>query len=349
MLVGVNALLYDPRCPGGDGRYLRQVLAKMREIQPDTRFVVFTSPLSHDAFEGWDREYLDVQQKSGLFGGLDSQLDRAAKQRGVDLVFSSLLAAPARLSAPLVLYSMDLHYFEKDYLRDRRRTDVSVRDVKRICGRAAAIVAPSEFMQRKHLELLDIPLNHVIVAPLGVEDVFTQPNACAIEPPFLVSIGDTREFKNIPRLREAFDILKDEFDHTLIVVGRPCEAEPDDWGPRVMRIEYCSAAHLAGLLQHCDVCVQPSLYEGSGVAVLEAMRAGAPVATSRTGGIAEVAGDTPFYFNPENTSSIVSTVRWAIEEGPELRNSRVKFGRQVAGEFTWERCAWKTLSAFKRV
>jgi len=98
-------------------------------------------------------------------------------------------------------------------------------------------------------------------------------------------------------------------------VGQPAEAEPADWGPRVMRIEYCPASHLAGLYQHCDAFIQPSLYEGSGVTVLEAMRAGAPVVTSRTGGIEEVAGDTPIFFNPESTASII-----AAYDGPSKNN-----------------------------
>jgi glycosyltransferase involved in cell wall biosynthesis len=161
-------------------------------------------------------------------------------------------------------------------------------------------------------------------------------------------VGSTHAFRNIPRFRNAFDVLKDEIPHNLVVAGAPGEAEPADWGPRVIRIESCPTTYLAGLYQHCDVFVQPGIHEGSGITVLEAMRAGAPVATSRTGGVPEVAGDTPIYFNPESLSSIVASIRWAIEESPEQRLSRVKYGRQVAAEYTWERCAWKTLSAFKR-
>jgi glycosyltransferase involved in cell wall biosynthesis len=320
----------------------------MREIQPGTQFVLFTDPSNHDALDGWDRECLESSSTFGIFGGIDAQLDRAARRRGIDVLFTSLWTAPARISVPTVLYALDLLGFEKEYLRERHRTPMPPKTAKRLCANAAAIVAPSEFIQRKYLELLEIPLNKVVVAPLGVDPVFGEPNACAAQQPFLLTVGTTREFRNIPRLREVFEWLKDEFPHNLVVVGRPGEAEPADWGERVMRIEYCATGHLAGLYQHCDVCVQASLYEGSGVTVLEAMRAGAAVATSRTGGIPEVAGDTPFYFNPESTSSIVAAVRWAIEEDAKQRLNRLKYGKQVAAEFTWEKCAWKTLSAFKR-
>ncbi|HEO71693.1 MAG TPA: glycosyltransferase, partial [Candidatus Hydrogenedentes bacterium] len=106
--------------------------------------------------------------------------------------------------------------------------------------------------------------------------------------------------------------------------------------------------HLAALYQHCDLFVCPSLYEGSGVAVLEAMRAGAPVATSRAGGIPEVAGDTPVYFNPESVGSIAAAIRRLVDEGPAERWRRTTFGRRIAAQYTWEQCAWKTVSALRR-
>jgi glycosyltransferase involved in cell wall biosynthesis len=348
MLAGVNALTLDMRQAGGENRYLRMALAKMREVQPDTQFVVFTDPENHDAFEGWQRECIDTSAKLGIFGSIESQLDRAVRRSGVDLLFSSLWAAPSRLSVPLVLYAFDLRKFEEEYQRDNRRTAPNPKLAKRICTAAAAIVAPSEFIQRKFLELLEIPLNKIVVAPPGVDPAFGQPNNCAIQEPFLLTVGSTHAFRNIPRFRNAFDVLKDEIPHNLVVAGAPGEAEPADWGPRVIRIESCPTTYLAGLYQHCDVFVQPGIHEGSGITALEAMRAGAPVVTSRTGGVPEVAGDTPIYFNPESLSSIVASIRWAMEESPERRLSRVKYGRQVAAEYTWERCAWKTLSAFKR-
>jgi alpha-1,3-rhamnosyl/mannosyltransferase len=321
----------------------------MRQVQPDTEFVIFTDPGNHESFADWERECLDPGAKYVLFGGIEAQLDRAARKRNVDLLFSPMASAPAKTSVPLVVFALGLQAWEPESLRERRGGAASWKAVKRICNNAAAIVAPSEFLQRHFLELLDIPLNHVIVAPLGVSEVFSKPYDCALQKPFLLAVGCTHSFKNIPRLREVFDHLRDEIPHSLVVVGGVGDAEPSDWGPRVMRVEYCPATYLAGLYQNCDAYVQPSMREGSGVTVLEAMRAGAPVAASRTGGIAEVANDIPIFFNPESTASILAAIRRAIEEEPQQRQNRMKFGRQVAAEYTWERCAWKTLSAFKRV
>ncbi len=347
MLVGINALTLDIRHGGGETRYLLRVMRKMRELQPDTQFVVFTDSENHESFEDWERECIGGA-RFGIFGGMDAQLDRAARRRGADLLFSSLWNAPLKLSIPLVLYSLDLRKFEEEYQRQNRKTAPSPKSAKRICTSAAAIVTPSGFLQRKFLELLDIPLNKIVVAPLGVDPGFTRPNECAIQEPFLLMVGGTHCFRNVPRLREAFELLKDEIPHDLVVAGPPGEAEPDDWGQRVIRVESCPVSYLSGLYQHCDAFIQPAVNEGSGITVLEAMCSGAPVVSSRTGGIPEVAGDMPIYYNPESLSSMVASTRWAIEETPEQRQNRTKYGRQVAAEYTWEKCAWKTLSAFKR-
>lgn len=346
MIVGVNLAALRPEHDSGEVHYFRHVLAKMREVQPDTRFALFTNAENHDLFDGWDRDCLE---SGGLFSGMEGRVERAAKQRGVDVLFSPLKSAPSKSAVPVVVFSLDLWPWEKETDEPARKYASKIKSARKTCENAVAIVAPSEFIQRKYLELFDIPLNKVVVAPLGVSEVFGKPQPCIVQRPYLLLVGATRAYRNLGRLREVFDMIKPDFPHSLIVVGRPGEAEPADWGPRVMRIEYCPASHLAGLYQHCDAYIHPSLYEGSGVAILEAMRAGAPVVTSRTGGISEVAGDTPIYFNPESTASIVAGVRWAIEEQPEQRQARVRYGKQAAAEYTWERCAWKTLSAFKKM
>jgi glycosyltransferase involved in cell wall biosynthesis len=193
-----------------------------------------------------------------------------------------------------------------------------------------------------------VGLEKTVVAPLGVDEIFGQPQPRMVEPNYLLAVGDTHEFKNIPRLREVHATLNKESPLCLAVVGRPSEAEPDDWGSGVIRFEQLPASNLAALYQHCAVYIQPSLYEGSGVTVLEAMRAGAPVAAARVGGIPEVAGDIPFFFNPENVGSMAASIRRIFEEDPAQRRKRIHPGERMAAEFTWEKCAWKTLGAFKK-
>lgn len=348
MLVGVNALNMPPGLAGGEEHYLRNVLATIRKVQPDLGFVLFTDAENDRSFEGW--EHVCVESGAlGRLAGADAPLERAVKRAGADLLFTPLQTALSKTAVPQVIFTLSLLEIEQLMAKPRRRDAAQLKVLRRTCAKAAALITPSQFLQRKCLEVLDVPLDRVVVAPLGIAPAFDQPQACIAQQPYFLVVGGTRECRNIPRLRDAFTKLAEEFPHTLVVVGQPREAEPDDWGPRAVRVDRCPTAHLAGLYQHCDVFLCPSLYEGSGVVVLEAMRAGAPVATSRVGGIPEVAGDIPIYFNPENVGTITGAVRRLLEENPKDRERRIHFGKQLASEFTWENCAWRTLAAFRRV
>ncbi|HOZ47531.1 MAG TPA: glycosyltransferase family 1 protein [Candidatus Hydrogenedentes bacterium] len=349
MLVGVNTLTIKPGFGGGEEHYLRHVLSSIRVLQPEIRFVVFTDADNHDSFEGWERVGVGGGSIDlGRLPGLDSQLERAAKRAGVDILFTPLRTALPKSSVPQVLFATDLLFVEPDFMPRRRREGAFIREVKRTCQQAVGVIAPSKFVQRRFLELLDLSLDKVTVAPLGVDPVFGQPFDCIAEQPYVLSVGATHRFRNLPKLLEALQRLKDEIPHTLVVVGQAGDAEPHSWGARVVRVDRCPVAHLAGLYQHCDVFVSASLYEGSGVTVLEAMCSGAAVASSRVGGIPEVAGDIPVYFNPENVGAIAGAIRRLTEENETNHGRRVRFGRQLAAQYTWEQCAWKTISAFRR-
>ncbi len=349
MLVGVNALGMSYDHSGGEQRFLKKVLATIQNLQSATRFVIFTNASNDAAFDDYDRIQIQRSRWFSIGSDTSAQLNPIIKQAGIDLLLSPIADAPAKSVIPTVLFGLDLHQYENDYVEHHRRAAAKLKHAKRVCAEAAVIIAPSEFTRKRHLALLDTPLNKIVVAPLGVDDVFAQSRPPIVECPYFLAVGATREFKNVPRLREAFTLLEKEFPHHLVVAGHPAEAEPAQWGPRVTRIDACPANYLASLYQNADVYIQPSLYEGSGVTVLEAMKAGVPIATSRNGGIEEVAGAVPFYFNPESVPSIVAAVRWAIEEKPEQRQNRLRVGRKLADEYTWERCAWKILSAFKSV
>lgn len=351
MLVGVNTLTIAPGDGGGEELYLRNVLAKIRAIQPATRLLIFTDSRNHDSFDGWDRVNIGACSAEDIHGfrGGASRLENVAKDADVDLVFSPVRTAPLKSSVPLALFALDLHFLPSPEHPARWRDTSRLKALKRLCDESVVVVTPSQFIQKELLDKLGVPMNHSVVAPLGVDPIFERPHQCPAEKPYLLTVGNTHSFRNIPRLLQAFTKLKEEFPHKLVVVGRPREAEPADWGPHVIRIDRFPVAALAGLYQHCDAFICASLYEGSGITVLEAMRAGASVVAGRIGGIPEVASTIPLYLNPENVSSIISTVRRALTENPSERQHRVKAGRAIASEFSWETCAWKTLAAFKRL
>lgn len=348
MLVGVN---YISLTPDGSAEewYLRTLLSTMKDIQSEIRFLILTDDVRNVPPGPWEKVCLDRVGNKGVFGKGNAQLDEAMSQADVDLLFSPLGTAPAKTAVPIVAFALDLRRCEEDHVKRFRGEAGRLKTVKRVAENAIALVAPSEFVRTRFRALLDVPFNKVVVAPLGVDDVFAEDQPCIVEQPYLLTVGGTNSFRNIARLRKVFGQLEDEIPHALVVAGRPGDAEPDDWGERALRIERCPSRYLAGLYQHCEAFIQPSLYEGSGVSVLEAMRAGALVVTSRTGGITEVAHDIPIFFNAESVSSMLAAIRRALAETPAERKKRAKYAKRIAADYRWDACAWRTIYAFRRM
>jgi glycosyltransferase involved in cell wall biosynthesis len=274
---------------------------------------------------------------------------RAAKQHKVEALWSLPDNAPDHAAMPVILFATDLLSCEPNVITQERASSATLRHYRKVCNNAVAIVSPSEFLRQSYLKLLEIPLNKIVVAPLGVDEGFGQPQRTIAEPPYFLVVGSTSPARNIPRLRDAIARLEPEHRHTLVVVGAPGEDEPSVWEGDVVRVEYCPIPQLAGLYQHCQVCIIPSLYDGTGLTALEALRSGAIIAAARTGAIPEFAGDAPFYFMPNNVTSVTNALRRALDEGPQERTNRGRAARQMVVGYTWESCAWKALSAFHRI
>jgi len=336
MQVGVNMVGATTSCSWDDDRYLRTVVSTIRQVQPEVRLLLFTEASAQPSLDGWDCVPVD-----GL-----SHLERAAKREKVDLLFTPLSCALPKCGLPQVLLVSNLAEAETA-LAGRRRDAARVKAIRRTCVDAAALVAPSRFVQRECLDLLEIPLDKIVVAPPGTDPVFDKPQPCFVQQPYLLTVAGAEGFSDVARLRKALSALEDKMPHSLVVVGPAEGGEPEEWGPRVLRIYDCPQAQLAALHQHCGLFVYVPFRDGVGLAVLEAMRAGAPIVTSRVGAIPEVAGDVPLYANPNSVGSIVAGIWRLLEEGLEGRDRRIRFGRQMAAKYTWENCAWRTVTAFR--
>ncbi|HUW60355.1 MAG TPA: glycosyltransferase [Candidatus Bathyarchaeia archaeon] len=335
MLIGVNAVNLRAGWGGGEERYLRAVLGTMRSLQPHTSFVIFTGPACHESFQPFDRVL--VEPTRSILGSKTAEFARQAKPAGIDLLLTPLADAPAPCPIPTVLLTMGLH---------GRRTPKQTKNIERAILGAAMTVAPSEFV-RKQLAGLGAPLDRVVVAPYGIDPAFGEPQPGIVEEPYLLAVGDTRPFKSIDRLQHLFHHIEGQLPHLLVVAGRPCEAEPGDWGPRVIRFDYCPASYLAALYQHCDAFVHPNHDDGVAVTVLEAMRCSTPVVAWRAAAVPEYAGDIPVYPNADTVTAWAAAVRQAMDKTDPHREKRLKVGRQLAAEHTWEKTAWKLLTAFK--
>lgn len=181
--------------------------------------------------------------------------------------------------------------------------------------------------------------------------------------PFLLYAGNIRPQKNIPRLVEAFAVVRNELashpvyaDLRLIIIGDEIARNPAVRRAVIhSRVESC--ARFLGfvpfdtlrIFYECATAfVFPSLYEGFGLAPLEAMASGTPVITSNVSSLPEAVGDAAVMVNPENVFEIARGIRDVLLDS-ELRARLVAKGKQQAARFSWERTAREVLQIYEEV
>lgn len=175
--------------------------------------------------------------------------------------------------------------------------------------------------------------------------------------PFVLTVGDASPHKNHVNAVRAFaEAFRDHPEWRMILVRRFGRRDvafsrllgsPGVAG-RVMVLPHVDAARLNALYHAARIYLHPSVYEGFGIPILEAMHVGTPVVTSNTGALAEVAGDAALLVDPGDVSAIAAALERVNRDAGE-RARLIAAGRARAAAFTWEACARATLAVYREV
>ncbi len=166
--------------------------------------------------------------------------------------------------------------------------------------------------------------------------------------PYLLFIGRLEERKNVVRLIEAFELLKERYQtpHELVLVGKPGygyerivrRARTSAHASEIKSLGYVSETEKWNLLSGAAVFVFPSLYEGFGIPVLEAQAAGVPVVTSNLSSLPEVGGEGVVYVDPSSPESIASGIERILSD-EAFKNAIIEKATQNLSRFGWASCA----------
>ena len=173
----------------------------------------------------------------------------------------------------------------------------------------------------------------------------------------ILGVNVWQPHKNLPRLIEAFTRLQGEMAGLeLHLAGRPManfRAQPELAGlltrPGVRVLGYLSEQELASAYANASVVCYPSLEEGFGLPVLEAMAAGVPVVTSDASCLPEIAGGAAILVDPLSPQSIAAGIRRALGENAEERTNRIAHGRRVAAGFSWNEAAKQYVAIYRKL
>lgn len=167
---------------------------------------------------------------------------------------------------------------------------------------------------------------------------------------FILFVGGITPLKNFGNLLRAFRRISGDVPHNLVAAGFKRWKYSDDvalveelgLSDRVQFLGFVPSAELVGLYNRAEAFVMPSLYEGFGMPVLEAMACGCPVVTTNTGCSPEVAGDAAILVDPNDPDDIATGIKRVLQDA-SLRRRLLEAGFRRAGQFSWQKCAHETL------
>ena len=263
-------------------------------------------------------------------------LTREARKRGVSVLHCPTFRGPVSTSIPLVVTVLDLAVLRHPGMFNQWSRRYSRFAVPRVVQAAAAVITISEFTKQEVIEVLGTAPEKVHAIPIAVEEPFT-PDGPRAEGDYVLSVGTLEPRKNLARVQQAARALA----VPLRVIGAEGwgGVKVEGWAGRV------SDEELAALYRGARCLVYPSLYEGFGLPVLEAMACGTPVVTSRGGATEEVAGDAAVLVDPLDVDAIAAGITEALARGEELRAK----GLERAADFSWDRVARETLAVYAGV
>ncbi len=349
--IGIDARAAT-EVPAGQGRFARELLRALATREDGHRYRCY-------ARTAW--EELDDPRFEWRLNGLGDPwwharvAALASRECDVFLSTNSFVTA-CLVRCPSVPVVYDLVTFDRSLSPNRRSMVVERLTLGLAVRRAAGIVVISQATGRALVARFPRAAPKVTVALLGVSPALAGPAASAELPPagFVLAVGTLEPRKNLPRLAAAFAALPASLRerHPLVVAGElgwqtgPTTAALDALGTNVIRLGYVSDRVLAELYRRCGVFCYPSLGEGFGLPVLEAMAAGAAVLTSSVSSLPEVGGDAVAYCDPRSVAGITGALA-ALLEDPQRRAALGVLARARAAQFSWGRTAETVRSALE--
>ena len=344
MTIALDATYSLGDALSGVGLYSHEMLFGLAAAHPEVRFDFCYRP--HRYFRSWGVKMPGNARRRWLAEPLGRWCDR----RGAALFHGLNQRLPRIPLPPAIATFHDLFVLTGEYSTPdfRARFREQARDA---AERSAAVIAVSEFTKSQVVSLLGVDPAKVHVIHHG-----TRPLAFPAMPreKIVLNVGAIQKRKNIARLVAAFETVDPAW--RLVLAGSSgygsagilAGIERSPARERIAVLGYVSPGDLAAWYARAQIFAFPSLDEGFGMPILEAMAAGVPVVTSNRSALPEVAGEAAILVDPENTEALGQALRnLTRDEG--LRRELVRLGTGRGRLFTWEKAVRETWDVYRKV
>jgi len=370
--VGLNLIFLVPGETGGMEVAARELIPALLEQAPaGMRFTAFVNREAAAAKDGPWGELLpavtvpvNARNRVQWVLGEQTLLPASAMRARVDLVHSLASTAPlwGRFRRVVTVHDLIYARFPEAHagIRDKGMRVL----VPQAARRSHRVIADSLSTREDLVQMLGVPAAKIDVVPLGlggvrrvapIDERETRARFELGERRVLLSLSAKRPHKNLLALIGALARIPAAERPVLVLAGYPtaheaelrARAASEGLDADVRFPAWLSAEELEGLWALARAFVFPSLYEGFGLPVLEAMARGVPVACSNASSLPEVAGDAALLFDPYDEAAIAEALRRLLDD-TTLREQLRVHGLARAGEFTWQRTARLTLESYRR-
>ena len=299
---------------------------------------------------------IDGAQRGRRYRYEQLTLPGGLRAAGLNVVHSLAYVSPLRTPCPAVVTVHDLNFLSSSHRMQLARRQALKVFVKLSLRRAAGVVADSEFGRAELCRVYGLDRDRVTViyeAPRRAVERRADSDAVlarlGVVEPYLIAFSSASPHKNLARLIDAYTLARGRgaIRQSLLIVGHqpsgPLAARND-----VVWSGYRPSPEVEALLRRADAFVFPSLYEGFGLPLLEAMRANVPVIASGIPVVREVAGDAAAYFDPCSVADIAARITAVLSDPPMMTALRER-GQARASLYSWEATALATLDLYWRV
>lgn len=362
MKIGIDCRMWDE---SGIGRYIRNLVLELAKQDFENDYFLFLLKKNKDII--LPKNFVKVEADFGWYGVVEQiRFPKVLNSYNLDLVHFPHFNIPYLYKGKFVVTIHDLIHQHHSTQRSSTLNPVFYR-VKKLgynkifhqaLVKSVKIITPSDFVKKQIVDEWNIDSRKVQVSYEGVDEKILELSKKDIKfkkeinGKFLFYIGNAHPHKNLERLIRVFKKVRVDYpDLKLVLSGKKnyfWEKVLKNIDENIIYTDFVDDEEMVGLYKNAHAYIMPSLEEGFGIPILEAMACECPVVSSNKGSLKEVGGDAAFYFDPLNEGDMEDKIRKVLDD-EKLRENLIKKGKKRVLDFSWKKMASEILDIYKSV